>query len=547
MSYAKHLRAPAPQSQPIAGRVVEMAPNAAGGWGFKLDKWVRFERFLILGAEGGTYYVTEKQLTKESAEAALECLAEAPLRYVDLVADVHGNNRAPKWKPAVFALALASVYGDINAKTAVRHVAPKLLRTGAQLLYFVSACDAMGKWRRNLRTTVANWFLSRESDQVAYQAIKYQARDGWAMRDILRLAHPKTKDPVMKAVFDRICGRATSDEVPLILDDEAKMRRAVSLSGPAVAVNFANALPREALPSEVNGLKEYWHAVIGTMPATALVRNLATMTRLGLMDEPGFRAQVVARLGDVAWLKKARVHPMALLLANMAYSKGGEGTRSRGGSFTPNVIVSSALEHAFEQCFSMETTLPGPLLVACDVSGSMSSHVDGSPALTAKEAAAAIALVIAKASRGADIKAFNEACPAVHSSYSYGFGRVSAQQGAPYTFRVDNRSTLGEVRTQLEAMAGGTDCASPINYALSTQKSYKGIIIISDQDSWAGRVHVTEAMKSYRMHVNPDAKLIVMAMNGQGTTLVDPQDPKALGIAGFDLAAFEAMEWFLRS
>ena len=50
-----------PQSKPIPGR--EMVKNAAGGFVFKADSWTRMERFLILGSEGNTYYVGERELT----------------------------------------------------------------------------------------------------------------------------------------------------------------------------------------------------------------------------------------------------------------------------------------------------------------------------------------------------------------------------------------------------------------------------------------------------------------------------------------------------
>jgi 60 kDa SS-A/Ro ribonucleoprotein len=46
------------QARPISGREKEMLPNNAGGYGFQLDDWERLERFLILGSESGTYYVT---------------------------------------------------------------------------------------------------------------------------------------------------------------------------------------------------------------------------------------------------------------------------------------------------------------------------------------------------------------------------------------------------------------------------------------------------------------------------------------------------------
>ena len=41
-----------PQSMKLQGQV----PNAAGGHYFPVNDWVRLDRFLALGTEGGTYY-----------------------------------------------------------------------------------------------------------------------------------------------------------------------------------------------------------------------------------------------------------------------------------------------------------------------------------------------------------------------------------------------------------------------------------------------------------------------------------------------------------
>jgi 60 kDa SS-A/Ro ribonucleoprotein len=542
--YAKHLLST--QQKPIPGREAEMVPNGAGGFNFALPVWDAFERFLILGSEGGTYYVSERKLTRDAAKAALTCLAQDPLVYLELVSDVHGNGRAPKWQPAVFALALASVHGDERAKAAVKRLAPGLLRTGAQLLYFTASCNALGKWRRNLRGTIQAWFDARDANAIAYQALKYQSRDGFAMRDILRLAHPVTEDPHKKAVFDRICGRDFSTTQPMLLEAETLMRDTVKAYGPETAIGFASMLPREILPSEINAMPAYWQNVVRTLPPTALIRNLATMTRLGLMENEEFLVPLVDRLTDVDTLRRARVHPMSLLLAFLAYSKGGAGLRSSAGPHVPHPAILGALGVSFETSLTRMIPIEGPILVACDVSGSMDAEVNGSPGMKAREAAAAIALMLSKACREAEVVPFNTNCPATQDALvATSFGRSSRVVRPSYGPL--KPASLLELILQLSSMSGGTDCAAPIRYATQNRRAVRAIIIVSDQDSWAGQEHVAQAMEEYRQQVVPDAKLVVMATTGQGSTLVDPQDRRAIGIAGFDLSAFQVVEWFLRS
>ncbi|MEZ5361413.1 MAG: hypothetical protein R2748_03475 [Bryobacterales bacterium] len=60
---------PVPQSEPITGREREMVRNSNGGHVFPVDDWTRLERFLILGAEGGSFYASERALALENAQA----------------------------------------------------------------------------------------------------------------------------------------------------------------------------------------------------------------------------------------------------------------------------------------------------------------------------------------------------------------------------------------------------------------------------------------------------------------------------------------------
>ena len=60
-----------PQSKPLPQTV----PNRAGGHTWQVDDMQRLRRFLCLGSEGGTYYIGEKELGRENAEAILRLLA----------------------------------------------------------------------------------------------------------------------------------------------------------------------------------------------------------------------------------------------------------------------------------------------------------------------------------------------------------------------------------------------------------------------------------------------------------------------------------------
>ena len=91
--YLKHLTTKAtPQTEPVPGKA--MVPNSAGGYGFAVDDWVRLDRFLILGSEGGSYYATERKLTQENAAAVIRCIQQDGAEAVRRIVAVSDAGRA---------------------------------------------------------------------------------------------------------------------------------------------------------------------------------------------------------------------------------------------------------------------------------------------------------------------------------------------------------------------------------------------------------------------------------------------------------------------
>ena len=132
MDFTKHfatrlMRLLTPQSEPIPGST--QVANSGGGYAWPVNQWTRLGRFLILGSGGGTYYIGERQLTQENAQAVVECLADDGPRLVRRIVDVSLAGRAPKNDPALFALAIAAGLGDAETKAAVWAALPQVART----------------------------------------------------------------------------------------------------------------------------------------------------------------------------------------------------------------------------------------------------------------------------------------------------------------------------------------------------------------------------------------------------------------------------------
>jgi 60 kDa SS-A/Ro ribonucleoprotein len=103
-NYSSHLTTN-PQTQPVHGRT-DMVKNNAGGYVFEITPQERLERFILIGSEGGTYYVGEQKLTVENAVAIIKLIKENGTQVVSKVVDFATNNRAPKADPGLFVLAL---------------------------------------------------------------------------------------------------------------------------------------------------------------------------------------------------------------------------------------------------------------------------------------------------------------------------------------------------------------------------------------------------------------------------------------------------------
>ena len=292
MKYTKHVSPKVtPQSEPVPGKPTVL--NSAGGFSFEVTDWVRLDRFLILGSEGGSYYATERKLTVENAEAVVRCVTLDGPETVRRIVSVSNAGRAPKNDPAVFALALAAAHGDAATKSAAYAALPKVCRTGTHLFQFAAVSNELRGWGRGLRQAVAAWYTNKEPRSLAYQAVKYQRRDGWSHRDLLRLAHPIAggelndvlrwiaRKPDAETVWTEVPS-ADAAVAPLYALDAAHK---AETEGEIVRLIQDYRLVRECVPTNWLTSPTVWDALLAEMPLTAVLRNVATMTRIGLLTE----------------------------------------------------------------------------------------------------------------------------------------------------------------------------------------------------------------------------------------------------------------------
>jgi 60 kDa SS-A/Ro ribonucleoprotein len=429
--------------------------NNAGGYAYLIDPKQQLDRFLILGTEGGTYYVGEPRLTLENAVNAIDLLTQEPRDVLARAAEISWSGRAYKNDPAIFLLAIAASYGGREVRQLVPEYFDRIVRTGSHLLAFVDYASELRGWGRGLRRLVGQWYDRRDLRELAYQLTKYQNRRGWTHRDILRVAHPKPSTPERSALFRYITQRTLDAdllpaEVSEYLEAIGHLRSRQLSEADAARLIREHRLPREVVPTEYLRSAEVWRALLEEMPMTAMLRNLATMTRLGAIGARGNKPDewarlVIARLTDAERLQKARIHPLGVLAALVTY-RSGSGARAKT-AWTPIPAVVDALEEAYRITFGNVPTTGKRLVLALDVSGSMGYwNVSGIAGLTCAFAAAAMATVTNAVEQNVRIVLFTE----------------KLREASRRHFRNLERA-LELYRT---VQFGATDCAQPMLWAM---------------------------------------------------------------------------------
>jgi 60 kDa SS-A/Ro ribonucleoprotein len=511
-----------PQSVPLTD---EQVRNNAGGFVWEISQWEQLKRFLVLGSEGGSYYVSERALTLENTHNIQQCIQADGQRVVNEIIAISEDGRAPKNDPAIFALALCTIQGDEATRKVALAALPKVCRTATHLFMFIEFIKDKRGWGRMLRREIGNWYTEKSPSNMAYQIVKYRNRNGWTHTDVLRKAHPKppttTHDQIMQWVTHADKATWTAESTPPT--DEAlrfiwafeKVQASKDVQE-VIQLITDYRLPREALPTEWLNHAVVWDALLQDMPMTAMIRNLGVMSKVELL-KPLSQAEslIVQRLVNATLVQKARIHPIAALLAQATYAQGRGMRGSNTWTVSPTVV--DALETTFELAFKNVTPSNKRTMLALDVSGSMSGgSVAGAP-LTPRDASGAMAMISARTEPQVMFTAF---------------------QSQMVDLAITPKMRLPEViKTISNLPFGGTDCALPMLYALQNKLEVDTFVVYTDSETWAGGIHPSQALKDYREKTGIEARLVVVGMVSNNFTIADPKDKGMLDVVGFDASA----------
>lgn len=512
--------------------------NRAGGKAYTRSPKESLAQYAATCMFGGTYYVSSKEQLTEVLALAKEC---DPV----FVAKCAVYARQNAWLKDTPAVLLAHVFSqarlkfdDNGARRAFRQAFPIVIDNSKMLRNFFTVVRSGVTGRKSFGSGsarfVASWFDRRTDRQLFLD----QVGNAPTLRDMLRLWQPKPATPERKAYYRYLKGHELTAEEYLSLPAVAK--------GYEDFKNGRHTNEREAAALEVPDVdfrqldslrlsEAEWKQVFRRGKWQFTRMNLNTALRQGVLNDPEMVTLIAERLRDPDEVRRSRNFPYQIFQAYLEADAG-----------VP-MEIQLALQDAMEVATENVPAFEGNIVVALDVSGSMSGPVakasKGKPAskMRCVDAAALFAAALMRKNPRALLFPFGTDLHLDH--------------------RVNPRDSIVTIAKQLGGIqGGGTNCALPLQYLNGMNEKrwaatgIDAVIYLSDNESWiergsfgysgAGTTLMTEWNK-LRVR-NPNAKLVCVDITS-GKDVQAPNAPERLNIGGFNDDVFRSVQRFLQS
>lgn len=472
-------------------------------------------QYAATGCLNTTFYASaDEQLAK-----VLELCAEIDAEFIAKTAVFCRERGFMKDMPALLCAVLS-----IKDRTLLNMVFPRVIDNGKMLRNFVQIMRSGAVGRKSLGTApkrlVRDWLDARDS------AALFKANVGQdpSLADIVKMVHPKPKDPAREALFGYFIGRAYAfDALPEVVRNfEAFKKREAGDQGEVPDVPF------QMLTALELGTPE-WTAIARRAPWQMTRMNLNTFARHGVFGQPGLPELIAERLRDPAKVAKARVFPYQLMAAY---------TMAVANVNIPQ-LVCNALQDAMELSTASVPEFPGKVYVFPDISGSMHSAVTGhrrggTTAVRCIDVAALVAATVLRKNPSAEVIPFESKVVEV---------RLNPR---------DSVMTNAEKLAKLPA--GGTNCSAPLEHLNQRQARGDLVIYVSDCESWIdapqyGRFGggATQTMTEWALfrQRNPEARMVCIDIQPYGTVQAKERED-ILNVGGFSDRVFDVIAEFAR-
>lgn len=501
---------------------------------YTLDDIERLKRFIFLGSENVSLNIN-KDILKYQNIMCLENLLDK-CRYDDILEVINkSKNTMYKNDYLIYVLARSCsirlnddpLFWKKDFRSDCYKLVLEICIIPTHLFLFIKLYRTINNklykttgWNSHLKKMIDEWYQSKSYSDLMYHVTKYQSRHNWTHKDILRLSHIKANDNTINDIFKYITKNKLNDTNPnlnyLIAFNNLKKENDIDK-----IVDYINEynFVKEQIPYHLLNEPKIWVALIKNMSITELLKSLNKITALNILNDYSEILELVKRKIDTVY-----VHPLQLLIVLKMYNKG----QDMKGDLTwvPHMEISSILNTTFYASFSKLAPTNKKLLLALDVSSSMSwNTICGIDCLSAAEVSCTMAMMFDFVEKNVDIMGFS-----------------SEFKNLDISSKVCLEENLELVKNNT---FGNTDCALPFVWASENKKEYDAIIIFTDNETNINTIEPFTALQMYRSKMNKNTKLIVVALTSNGFSIANPNDANMMDVYGFDNNIYHTINKFL--
>ena len=517
-------------------------------------------------------------------------------QVLDIVRSVYVDGRAPKQDNLLMVHAMLCRAADDTLRKSALALLQEYRTIAQIYMWknYHSKMGGSKGFGRAVKRNMNQWILQKTPEQLAYQITKYIKRGDWGFADLLKCIHTKTGTGDDR-IFDNDTKNVTKvtqvtqvtqvtkknkEQLPakpidLVLryavdgfKSMSQLANKYNLTNEKVfnylsAVEYAKTislnddkdkekniaaliktiqefkLTREQITTAALSLPAVQTALLAnkdktkvTMPMTALMRNLANLTRIGVFDDEAVLRLVLAYLKNTDAITKSYIHPVSVLTTWFAYRRGHGKLSSNHWSPIPELV--SALEEMFYLSFKNLEPTGKRLCFLIDCSGSMIyTDVPGCDGITSADVAALLAMVFARA----EANQLNNPSPTKRNQapVQHSFYLFSGNTGLfDVSDLIHAKASFNDV---LNAVQRSDFSTTNISHGILESKKFKriydGFVVITDNDVNSG-IKPSLALQEYRDEFLMPTKMAIVATQMNDLSIADPTDKYMMDFCGFD-------------
>jgi 60 kDa SS-A/Ro ribonucleoprotein len=448
---------------PVANTV-----NNSGHPAYTKDLKEQYVQMLMTNTFGDTFYVKSNDLINEAVSLTTKML-ETDSEFA-AKALVYARTQGYMRSTTIYGLARLSCFNTALFKAVFEQV----IKTPDDLMDFMSVVKSLrgNEGGRAIKTTVASWIAKYLSP---YWAIKYGAEKSgnYSLKDIIVLTHPVIKDPTVNESVRYLLKGSVPEDGQIA---EFEKLKKVTTNKEKIDCIIKGKLPHEVATTFAGKNKEIWRAIVRWMPIMALVRNLATIERIGIADE--VLPIIAEKLTNKEVIERSKIFPYTFYDAYKEVCHAG---------------IKDALKTALDLSVNNIPDIKGKTLISLDVSGSMSG--------VNIEVASIFALALAR-----------------KTNYSSIFHMFNSNLFEYNVSKVD--SIISQLNT-LKRPSGNTDTSLSLRWLIKNNIKVDNFIIVTDEQH-NGSDTFAKALVDYKNAVNSQVKVTIVNVLPYTTNTILP-------------------------